>query len=85
MDRGIELCFIQPGKPIQNCFIESFNARVRDECLTAHWFVSLADAQFHIERWRRDYNTDRPHEACYPLTQQEYAKTFTSPTARLSA
>ncbi|MBX9928968.1 MAG: IS3 family transposase [Gemmatimonadaceae bacterium] len=80
-DRGIELCFIQPGKPIQNCFIESFNSRVRDECLNAHWFVSLEAAQFHVERWRREYNTARPHESCYPLTPTEYAQTFTpSPT-----
>ncbi len=84
-DRGIELCFIQPGKPIQNCFVESFNGRVRDECLNAHWFVSLVDAQFHLERWRREYNTDRPHESCFPLTPHEHALTFASPTARLSA
>ena len=84
-DRGIELCFIQPGKPIQNCFIESFNGRVRDECLNAHWFVSLADAQFHLERYRREHNTERPHESCHPLTPAEYAQTFLSPTARLSA
>jgi len=84
-DRGIELCFIQPGKPIQNSHVESFNGRVRDECLNAHWFLSLEDAQFHIERWRRNYNTDRPHESCFPLTPTEFAETFSSPTARLSA
>ena len=88
-DRGIELHFIQPGKPVQNCYIESFNGRFRDECLNQHWFVSLPDAQFHIERWRRTYNTDRPHTACYPLTPSEYARTFTtsttSPQALLSA
>lgn len=76
-DRGIELCFIQPSKPIQNSHIESFNGRVRDECLNAHWFLSLADAQFHIERWRRSYNGNRPHDSCFPLTPTEYAKTFT--------
>ena len=84
-DRGIELCFIQPGKPVQNAHIESFNGKLRDECLNQHWFLSLADAQFHIERWRRAYNTDRPHRNCFPLTPAEYTLTFPSPTARLSA
>jgi putative transposase len=84
-DRGIELCFIERGKPIQNSHIESFNGRVRDECLNAHWFLSLADAQFHIEGWRRRYNTDRPHESCFALTPHEYAKTFTPSPARLPA
>jgi len=84
-DRGIELLFIQPGKPTQNSHIESFNGRLRDECLNQHWFLSLRDAQFHIERWRRSYNTDRPHIALHPLTPTEFARTFPSPTARLSA
>lgn len=84
-DRHIELCFIQPGKPIQNSHIESFNGRLRDECLNQHWFLSLRDAQFHIERWRREYNTDRPHRAFSPLTPSEFAQQFPSPTARLSA
>ena len=84
-DRGIELCFIQPGKPVQNAFIESFNGKLRDECLNQHWFLSLRDAQFHIERWRRAYNTERPHQHCFPLTPSEYTLTFSSPTARLSA
>ena len=84
-DRGIELCFIQPGKPVQNAHIESFNGKLREECLNQHWFLSLADAQFHIERWRRAYNTDRPHRDCFPLTPAEYTQTFTSPTVRLSA
>ena len=84
-DRGIALLFIQPGKPIQNSHIESFNGKFRDECLNQHWFLSLRDAQFHIERWRRSYNTDRPHEALHPMTPIEFARTFLSPTARLSA
>ena len=84
-DRGIELNFIQPGKPIQNSHIESFNGRLRDECLHQHWFLSLRDAQFHIERWRRSYNTDRPHTAFHPLTPAEFARTFLSPTVRKSA
>jgi len=84
-DRGIERWFIQPGTPIQHCFIERFNGRIRDECLHTHWFVSLADAQFHIERWRREYHTERPHEACAPLTPHEYAATVALPTVRVSA
>jgi putative transposase len=84
-DRGIELCFIQPGKPVQNAFIESFNGNLRAECLYQHWVLSLRDAQFHVERWRREYNTDRPHQQCFPLTPAEYTRTFPSPTARLSA
>lgn len=85
-DRGIALAFIQPGKPIQNAHIESFNGRLRDECLNQHYFLSLNDARFHIERWRRAYNEDRPHEACAPLTPSEYARTFSpSPSVRQSA
>jgi putative transposase len=84
-DRGIALNFIQPGKPVQNAHVESFNGRLRDECLNQHWFLSLLDAQFHIERFRRAFNTARPHEACFPLTPSEYAQTFTTPPAQLSA
>jgi putative transposase len=83
-DAGIELAFIQPGKPIQNAHIESFNGRLRDECLSSHWFLSLADARFHLERFRHLYNTERPTQPCWPLTPAEYAATFSSP-ARLSA
>jgi putative transposase len=85
-DHGIELLFIQPGKPIQNSHIESFNGRLRDECLNQHYFLSLRDARFHIARWRESYNTDRPHAALHPLTPTEFARTFAAPTpAQLSA
>lgn len=84
-DRGIALAFIQPGKPIQNAHIESFNGRLRDECLNQHYFLSLLDARFHIERWRRHYNTERPHEACAPLTPMEFARTFENPSSHESA
>lgn len=80
-ERGIELHFIQPGKPVQNAHIESFNGRLRDECVNQHYFLSLLDAQFHLDRWRRAYNTDRPHIACYPLTPSEFARTFPPPTS----
>jgi putative transposase len=52
----VQLRFIDPGKPIQNAYIESFNARLRDECLNQNWFVSLEEARRVIEQWRDDYN-----------------------------
>lgn len=86
MERGIALAFIQPGKPIQNAHIESFNGRLRDECLNQHYRLSHNDARFHIERWRRAYHVERPQEACCPLTPSKYARTFSPvPSVRLSA
>jgi putative transposase len=61
--RGVDLAFIRPGKPIENCFVESFNGRFRDECLNVHWFLSLDDARRRIEVWRVDYNHVRPHSS----------------------
>ena len=55
-ERGVRLEFIQPGKPVQNAYVESFNGRLRDECLNANWFTSLSDARRKIETWRQDYN-----------------------------
>lgn len=71
--RGVRLHFIEPGKPVQNAFAESFNGRLRDECLNDSWFVSLADAQQTIEAFRRDYNTARPHSSLGDRTPSEYA------------
>lgn len=79
--RGVKLHFIQPGKPIQNAFVESFNGRFRDECLNEHWFLSLSDARDRIEQWRQDYNTLRPHRSLGQLTPQEYAHRLASPQA----
>ena len=62
-EHEVKLDFIRPGKPVDNCFIESFNARLRDECLNANVFVSLADARQKIEAWRIDYNDHRPHSS----------------------
>jgi putative transposase len=59
----IILDFSRPGKPTDNAFIESFNARVRIECLNQHWFLDLDDARTKIELWRQDYNDVRPHSA----------------------
>ena len=60
---GVELDFSRPGKPTDNAFIEAFNGRFRAECLSAHWFLSLADAREKVEAWRRYYNEERPHGA----------------------
>ncbi|MHB1046361.1 MAG: IS3 family transposase [Thermoanaerobaculia bacterium] len=68
-ERGIEIRFIQPGKPTQNAFIESFNGRLREECLEAHWFTSLRHAREVIEAWRRDYNEVRPHSTVLSATR----------------
>src|SRR5579859_768703 len=62
-DRQVHLRFIDPGKPAQNAFSESFNGRLRDECLNLHWFTNVADARRIIGRWLMDYNDDRPHSS----------------------
>ncbi|WP_446741078.1 IS3 family transposase [Sphingomonas sp. ACRSK] len=72
-ENGVTLDFSRPGKPTDNAFVESFNGRLRDECLNSHWFLSLADARIKIEAWRRDYNESRPHTALGWLTPAEYA------------
>lgn len=71
--RGVKLQFIEPGKPIQNAFIESFNSRLREECLNAQVFVSLDDARGKIEKWRIEYNRERPHSSLGHLTPEEFA------------
>jgi putative transposase len=62
-ENEVKLDFIRPGKPVDNCFIGSFNARLRDECFNANVFVSLADARRKIEAWRIDHNDQRPHSS----------------------
>jgi putative transposase len=76
---GVQLVHIQPGKPNQNAFVESFNGRVRDECLNRHWFLSLADARRTIAAFQLLYNTGRRHGAHGTLTPTEFAATFTAP------
>ena len=71
--RGVRIDYIQPGKPMQNGFMESFNGTFRDECLNLHWFLSLRDARTTIETWRVDYNEVRPHSSLDRLTPAEYA------------
>jgi putative transposase len=60
-EAGVTLHFIEPGKPIQNAFAESFNGRFRDECLNENWFWSMPETREIVEAWRVDYNTHRPH------------------------
>lgn len=74
--RGVRLRFIDPGKPAQNAFCESFNGRFRDECLDQHWFVGLADARRLIEAWRQDYNRARPHGSLGYRTPEEARQGF---------
>lgn len=72
-ERGVEWHYIAPGKPTQNGFIESFNGRLRDECLNEHLFANLVEARRIIEAWRIDYNTKRPHTSLNGLTPTEFA------------
>ncbi|MCK4414428.1 MAG: IS3 family transposase [Candidatus Eisenbacteria sp.] len=71
---GVELDFIRPGKPIDNALIESFNGRLRDECLNANEFLSIEDASRRIQAWREDYNHCRPHGSLGNLTPSEFAE-----------
>jgi putative transposase len=71
--KGVKLNYINPGKPIENAYIESFNGRFRDECLNTNWFLSLKQARQIIESWREDYNQVRPHSSLDNLTPTEYA------------
>jgi putative transposase len=70
---GVNLRFIDPGKPMQNGFIESFNGKFRDECLSQHWFISLDEARRVSEGWRIDYNERRPHRSLQQQTPAEFA------------
>ena len=72
-DKEIALRLIEPGKPNQNAYVESFNGRLRDECLNEHWFPTLLHARTSIESWRRDYNEERPKRALGGMTPAQYA------------
>lgn len=80
---GVVLRFIEPGKPVQNAFVESFNGRFRDECLNQHWFRSIRDARERIEAWRRHYNTERPHSALGYRTPMDIIRNHASSLAPL--
>ena len=74
----VQLDFIRPGRPIDNAFIESFNGRLRDECLNAKVFVSIENAKQELEAWRIEYNTRRTHSAIGDITPNEYAQRFSN-------
>lgn len=74
--KGVKLHFIRPGKPNENAYCESFNGKLRGECLEAHWFTDLADARMKIEAWREIYNGVRPHSSLDGMSPFEYACKF---------
>jgi transposase InsO family protein len=82
---GVALKLIEPGKPNQNAYVESFNGRLRDECLNEHWFTSLAHARVEIERWRREYNEERPKKSLGGLTPALYAKQLAGKALTITA
>lgn len=74
--RQLQLRFIEPGKPQQNAYIESFNGKFRDECLNEHWFLSMRHARQVIAEWRQEYNQERPHSSLGYLTPSSFADRF---------
>lgn len=72
-ETGVRLDFIRPGKPVENAFIESFNGRLRDECLNGELFFSIDDARRKLQLWKVDYNEHRPHGSLGHLTPTEFA------------
>lgn len=78
--RGVKLFFITPGKPVENMYMESFNGRLRDECLNMHYFTSIDHARQVIEEWRIDYNTERPHSSLDDLTPEEFIRALKEKT-----
>lgn len=77
---GVQWQFIEPGKPVQNAYVESFNGKFRDECLNEHWFARLDQARMLIEDWRRDYNEVRPHSSLENQTPREFARAAAAPS-----
>ena len=83
--RGVQLLLIEPGKPNQNAYIESFNGRLRDECLNEHWFASLQHARVVVEAWRKEYNEERPKKSLGGLTPAAYANTLIQKSVKLTS
>ena len=84
-EHGVQLRFIDPGKPVQNAFIESFNGRFRDECLNQHWFVNLAQARQHRRCLAAGLQSGPPHSALGYLTPDEFAVQVRPSLSRLSS
>ncbi len=81
-ERGVRLRFIEPGKPVQNAFVESFHGRLRDECLDRHWFLGLADARYPFDACRPDDHRARPHSALGYRAPEEFRLGFDAATIR---
>jgi putative transposase len=80
-EHRIRTVYIQPGRPMQNGYVESFNGRFRDECLNANWFQTMNDARQKIEAWRHEYNHERPHSALSYRAPREFAAELRSASA----
>ena len=84
MERKIELVHVEPGRPMQNGYVESFHGKLRDECLNASWFANLFEARAKIGAWKEEYNEERPHSSLGYLAPREFARRMAalrSPTA----
>jgi putative transposase len=84
LERKIEVVHIEPGRPVQNAFVESFHGKLRDECLNASWFANLFEARAKIAAWKEEYNEKRPHSSLGYLAPREFARRIAalrSPTA----
>ena len=81
---GVALRLIEPGKPNQNAYVESFNGRLRDECLNENWFLNLRHAKVLIEAWRKEYNEERPKKALGGLTPSAYAALLVQQSAKMN-
>ena len=81
IQHAVDLCFIRPGRPVENGFIESFNGRLRDECLNVEWFGSLHQARERLAKWRDHYNISRPHSALNDQSPASFAGSYKSPAA----
>jgi len=79
----LQLRFIEPGKPTQNAYVESFNGKFRDECLNEHWFLSIRHAREVIATWRQEYNEERPHSSLDDQTPKEFAERFLTADSKL--
>jgi len=80
---SVKLDFIRAGKPVENCYVESFDGKLREECLNENYFVSLKEAKELIENWRIEYNTYRPHSSLNDLTPEEFARRHQTKTPEL--
>lgn len=84
MQAGVRLCFIRPGRPVENGFIESFNGRLRDECLNVEWFTSIENARQQLAAWRHHYNHSRPHSALDDRPPAQFAGLHTGKPERFA-